>query len=195
MPLITQPPRHRLSMVLSRGRTVVTDTAVHDMPECRVDCRHCLGIGQPRRRRLRAALSDPRLSSFGHPEGQRSKRIQEAVKILDKCRVNFECEGQMATDVVFNHRLMQQQYPFCRLTGPVSVVIMPAFHWVSISTRCCRNSTAPPPSARCWSQQAGADRRTDAKALRYPQRWRRSDGYRAEPSRGSHAYSVSLLIK
>ena len=60
--------------------------------------------------------------------------MQEAVKILDQRRVDFEYDGDMAADVALNPRLMQQ-YPFCRLSGPANVLVMPAFHSASISTK------------------------------------------------------------
>ena len=41
----------------------------------------------------------------------------------------------MSADVALDHRLMQQQYPFCRLSGAANVLIMPAFHSASISTK------------------------------------------------------------
>ncbi|EFG9941122.1 NADP-dependent malic enzyme, partial [Escherichia coli] len=37
--------------------------------------------------------------------------------------------------VALNHQLMQKQYPFCRLSGPANVLVMPAFHSASISTK------------------------------------------------------------
>ncbi|TIT25888.1 MAG: NADP-dependent malic enzyme, partial [Mesorhizobium sp.] len=82
---------------------------------------------------------EPRLamlaySTFGHPQGERSERVQEAVRILDKRRVDFEYDGEMAADVALNARAMAQ-YPFIRLTGPANVLIMPAFHSASISTK------------------------------------------------------------
>src|SRR6185436_12983312 len=73
-------------------------------------------------------------STFGHPKGERSERVQDAVHILDKMRVDFEYDGEMAADVALNPELMAQ-YPFCRLTGPANVLVMPAFHSASISTR------------------------------------------------------------
>ena len=30
---------------------------------------------------------------------------------------------------------MREQYPFCRLSGPANVLVMPAFHSASISTK------------------------------------------------------------
>jgi malate dehydrogenase (oxaloacetate-decarboxylating)(NADP+) len=124
------------SIVLSRGRTViVADTAVHDMP----NAEELADIAEETAGFARRMGYEPRVamlaySTFGHPPGERSERVQEAVKILDKRRVDFEYDGEMAADVALNPRLMQQ-YPFCRLSGPANVLIMPAFHSASISTR------------------------------------------------------------
>ena len=60
--------------------------------------------------------------------------MREAVKILDGQRVDFEYEGEMAADVALNRELMAQ-YPFSRLKEPANVLIMPAFHSASISTK------------------------------------------------------------
>jgi len=73
-------------------------------------------------------------STFGHPEGERSMRVIEAVRLLDQRRVDFEYEGDMAADVALNPELMTA-YPFCRLSGPANVLVMPAFHSASISTK------------------------------------------------------------
>ena len=60
--------------------------------------------------------------------------MREAVKILDKRRVDFEYDGEMGADVALNARVMEQ-YPFCRLSGTANVLVMPAFHSASISTK------------------------------------------------------------
>ena len=73
-------------------------------------------------------------SSFGHPPGERTMRVQEAVRILDAQRVDFEYDGEMAADVALNRETMAA-YPFCRLTDTANVLIMPAFHSASISTK------------------------------------------------------------
>jgi malate dehydrogenase (oxaloacetate-decarboxylating)(NADP+) len=73
-------------------------------------------------------------STFGHPQGERSARVIEAVKILDQRRVDFEYEGDMAADVALNPEAAAA-YPFSRLAGPANVLIMPAFHSASISTK------------------------------------------------------------
>ncbi|WP_404926054.1 NADP-dependent malic enzyme [Mesorhizobium sp. ORM16] len=137
--VIDAKPGHRVigvSIVLARGRTViVADTAVHDMP----NAEQIADIAEEAAGFARRMGYEPRLamlaySSFGHPHGERSERIQEAVRILDKRRVDFEYDGEMAADVALNARAMAQ-YPFMRLTGPANVLIMPAFHSASISTK------------------------------------------------------------
>ena len=40
----------------------------------------------------------------------------------------------MSVDVALNTKVMQQ-YPFCRLTGPANILVMPARHSASISTK------------------------------------------------------------
>jgi malate dehydrogenase (oxaloacetate-decarboxylating)(NADP+) len=136
---IDPKPGHRVigvSLVLARGRTVlVADTAVTEMPNA-VDIAE---IAVEAARVARALGYEPRLallafSTFGHPAGERSERVREAVKLLDKQRVDFEYDGDMAADVALNMEL-REAYPFCRLSGPANVLIMPAFHSASISTK------------------------------------------------------------
>ena len=73
-------------------------------------------------------------SNFGQPRAERAEKIQEAVQILDAMRLDFEYDGEMSADVALNRELMAQ-YPFSRLTGPANVLVMPAFHSASISTK------------------------------------------------------------
>ena len=56
------------------------------------------------------------------------------MRILDQQRVDFEYDGEMAADVALNPDLMAA-YPFCRLSGPANVLVMPAFHSAAISTK------------------------------------------------------------
>ena len=49
------------------------------------------------------------------------------LRILDERRVDFEYDGDMAADVALNMEL-REAYPFCRLSGPANVLIMPAIH-------------------------------------------------------------------
>ncbi|MCA4922848.1 MAG: NADP-dependent malic enzyme, partial [Methylobacterium sp.] len=73
-------------------------------------------------------------STFGNPESERSERVREAVEILDRRRVDFEYDGEMGADVALNPEIMAA-YPFCRLSGPANVLVMPAFHSAAIATK------------------------------------------------------------
>ncbi|MDB5591171.1 NADP-dependent malic enzyme [Enterovirga sp.] len=137
--VIDHKPGHRVigvSLCLTRGRTVlVADTAVTDMPDAAALAEIAIeAAGVARRLGMEPRLGLLAFSTFGHPEGERSRHVREAVKILDGMRVDFEYDGDMAADVALNPELMAA-YPFCRLTGPANVLVMPAFHSASISTR------------------------------------------------------------
>ncbi|MAA99026.1 MAG: NADP-dependent malic enzyme [Stappia sp.] len=137
--VVDTKPGHRVigvSLALCRGRTVlVADTAVIDMPTSE----ELADIAEEAAHVARRLGYEPRVamlaySTFGHPRSERSEKVIEAVKILDRRRVDFEYDGEMGADVALNMDKMAA-YPFCRLTGPANVLVMPAFHSASISTK------------------------------------------------------------
>ncbi|AWB25519.1 NADP-dependent malic enzyme [Methylobacterium currus] len=137
--VIDHKPGHRVigvSLCLARGRAVlVADTAIHEMPSAE----ELAGIaieaaGVARRLGYEPRVAMLSFSTFGHPKAERAERVQEAVKILDGMRVDFEYDGEMAADVALDKDLLAQ-YPFSRLKQPANVLVMPAFHSASISTK------------------------------------------------------------
>ncbi|WP_436643662.1 NADP-dependent malic enzyme [Microbaculum sp. FT89] len=137
--VIDPKPGHSVigaSIALCRGRTVlIADTAIHDMPtaeELAAIAVEAAGVARRLGYEPRVALLA--YSTFGHPSGERSERLREAVKILDKRHVDFEYDGEMAADVALNREAMAA-YPFCRLSGPANVLVMPAIHSASIATK------------------------------------------------------------
>ena len=60
--------------------------------------------------------------------------MRNAVEVLNRRHVDFEFDGEMAADVALSKEAMAL-YPFCRLTGPANVLVMPAAHSASISTK------------------------------------------------------------
>jgi len=137
--VIDAKPGHRVigvSLCLARGHTVlVADTAIHEMPTAEELAEIAIeSAGVARRLGYEPRVALLSFSTFGHPRAERAEKIQEAVRILDEMRVDFEYDGEMAADVALNRDLMAQ-YPFSRLTGPANVLIMPAFHSASISTK------------------------------------------------------------
>ena len=109
--VIDPKPGHRvigLSMVVARGRTVlVADTAVTEMPTAEELAEIAIeAAGVARRLGHEPRLAMLAFSTFGHPQGERSACVMEAVKILDQQRVDFEYDGEMAADVALNPELM-----------------------------------------------------------------------------------------
>ena len=136
---IDPKPGHRVigvSLVIARGRTLlIADTAVTEMPGAQDIAEIAIeAAGVARKLGYEPRLALLAFSTFGHPPGDRAARVQEAVRILDQKRLDFEYDGEMAADVALNADLMAT-YPFCRLSGPANVLIMPAFHSASISTK------------------------------------------------------------
>ena len=137
--VIDAKPGHRVigvSLVLSRGRTVVVaDTAVTEMPDAKDLADTAVEVaGVARRLGYEPRLAMLAFSTFGHPPGDRAARVQEAVRILDQRRVDFEYDGEMAADVALNLEAAAA-YPFSRLSGPANVLVMPALHSAAISTK------------------------------------------------------------
>ena len=76
-------------------------------------------------------------STFGNPHGNWLDNIREAVTLLDARKPNFEYEGDMPPDVALNPALMAR-YPFCRLSGPANVLIMPGLQSANLSAKLLR---------------------------------------------------------
>ena len=126
-----------MTVMLCNGRTIfVADSNVHDMPnaaqlanitqESAEVVKEIFGI-EPR-----AALVS--YSNFGKPFTERSVYMRDAKKILDERNVDFEYDGEMGANTALNENLMRL-YPFCKLSGPANLLIMPAIHSASISTK------------------------------------------------------------
>jgi malate dehydrogenase (oxaloacetate-decarboxylating)(NADP+) len=137
--VIDDKPGHRVvgvSIIISHGRPVlVADTSITEMPNAEDLAEIAIeAAGVARRLGYEPRVALLAFSNFGHPVGERTLKVQEAVRILDSRRVDFEYDGEMGADVALNKELMAA-YPFCRLTDTANVLVMPAFHSAAISTR------------------------------------------------------------
>jgi malate dehydrogenase (oxaloacetate-decarboxylating)(NADP+) len=76
-------------------------------------------------------------STFGNPPGSWLDTIRGAVAILDERRPSFEYEGEMAPDAALNPSIMKN-YPFCRLSAPANILVMPGLQSANISAKLLR---------------------------------------------------------
>jgi malate dehydrogenase (oxaloacetate-decarboxylating)(NADP+) len=125
-----------LTMMLARGRTVfIADTMVHEVPTTV----EYADIAIQAAAKARQLGHEPRVaflsfSNFGDPLREKGKRVREAVEYLDTLKVDFEYDGEMSVNVALNPEL-RTLYPFCRLSGPANVLIMPALDPAIISAQ------------------------------------------------------------
>jgi malate dehydrogenase (oxaloacetate-decarboxylating)(NADP+) len=126
-----------LTILLARGQTVfISDTTVHELPTPE----ELADIAVQTAQKARQMGQVPRVallsfSNFGNPMREKAQRVRDAVTVLDKRQVDFEYDGEMGADVALDHGLMRRLYPFCRLSGPANVLIMPALHTANVSAK------------------------------------------------------------
>ena len=125
-----------VSVVVNRGKTLfISDTNITELP----DAMDLANIATSTAKFAREFGFEPRVaflsySTFGNPVGERMQKVRDAVKILDERDVDFEYEGDIAADVALDP-LHMLTYPFSRLSDAANVLIMPAIHSASISTK------------------------------------------------------------
>ena len=125
-----------LSIVLAKGRTLfVADTSITELP----DAEDLAEIAIKAANTVRKLGRTPRVaflsySTFGNPPGERGEKVREAIRILDQRNVDFEYEGEMPPELAL-HPDARAAYPFMRLSRDANVLVMPAIHSASISTR------------------------------------------------------------
>ena len=125
-----------ITLIVAKGKTLFfADTTVQELPTAEQLAHIAVRTAQGARRmghEPRVALLS--YSTFGNPMRERSDRIRDAVKVLDGMKVDFEYDGEMSVSVALNKEMMGL-YPFCRLTGPANVLVMPALHTADIASR------------------------------------------------------------
>ncbi len=125
-----------LTMIVARGRTVfIADSSVNEEPTSVM----LADIAEQAAAKARDLGHEPRVaflshSNFGNPLTDRGDRIRDAVALLDSRRTDFEYDGDLSADVALDPDLMAL-YPFCRLSGPANVLVMPDLDAANISAK------------------------------------------------------------
>ena len=125
-----------ITAVINRGKMVlIADTLVHEWPEKE----DLADIAERAAEVARSLGLVPRVafasfSNFGYPVSERAEKMKMAAAVLDERGVGFEYDGEMTVDVALNPEVMKN-YPFCRLSGPANILVVPARHSASISVK------------------------------------------------------------
>jgi len=124
-----------MDMIITKHRTVfVSDVAINELPSAE----ELADIAELTAAKAAQMNHEPRVaflsySNFGNPMREKSERIRDAVCEMDKRKVDFEYDGEMSADVALNAELLSL-YPFCRLSAPANVLVMPALHSAHIAS-------------------------------------------------------------
>ncbi len=143
MHIIPPKPGHRvfgLSVVLGRdNRTIfMADTTVSPTPSPEDLASIAIQSSQEARKMgIEPRVAFLSFSNFGASTHRNPSAMRQAVEILDGMDVDFEYDGEMMADVALNAELMQL-YPFCRLSKPANILIMPGLQTSNISTKLLR---------------------------------------------------------
>ena len=125
-----------VTALIHKGRIIlISDTLVQEWPnekDLADIAENAAGVA--RQLGLEPRVAFVSFSTFGHPVSERAEKMYLAPAELDARAVNFEYEGEMAVDVALNMKAMEA-YPFCRLTGPANILVVPARHSASISVK------------------------------------------------------------
>lgn len=124
-----------ISLVVAKGKTIFfSDTTVNELPTSEQLAQIAVKTAEKAKRmghQPRVAMLA--FSTFGNPKREKSERIIDAVKILDGMNVDFEYDGEMSASVALNKEMLSL-YPFCRLSAPANVLVMPGLHSAHIAS-------------------------------------------------------------
>ena len=77
-------------------------------------------------------------SNFGDIYTKSNEKIKKAIEILDSKSLDFEYDGEMSPDIALNNKI-KDLYPFCKLSGPANILIMPDLASAAIATKLLKN--------------------------------------------------------
>jgi malate dehydrogenase (oxaloacetate-decarboxylating)(NADP+) len=128
-----------IHVMVGKNQTVfLADTTINERPSAE----ELVVIAKETAAVARRLGHEPRVaflsySTFGNPAGRWLESVRDAVHILDQEQAGFEYDGDMAPDAALNPKIMAL-YPFCRLTAPANVLIMPGLQSANISAKLLR---------------------------------------------------------
>jgi malate dehydrogenase (oxaloacetate-decarboxylating)(NADP+) len=115
-----------ISIVIIDGKTLfIADTAINNTPDAKQLARIAIKTSEI----VKYMGYIPRValiahSNFGSFNNESAVKCREAIEILDKLKLDFEYDGEMAIDTAINSESIKT-YPFCRLTDTANILVMP----------------------------------------------------------------------
>jgi malate dehydrogenase (oxaloacetate-decarboxylating)(NADP+) len=126
-----------IAMLITKGKMVfIADTTAHAYPSAE----EIADIAVQSAGKARQMGQEPRVallsfSNFGNPPREEVRRVRDAVTLLDQRNLDFEYDGEMSADVALDLRLMRDRYPFCRLSAPANVLVMPGLNSANLASQ------------------------------------------------------------
>ena len=123
-------------MLGEHGRSIfIADTLIHERPNPQQLADIVVGAAAA----ARSLGHEPRVallsySTFGNPMHPTGNAKRQAVAQLEARGLDFENHGEMSPDVALDEGY-RAMYPFCRLTGPANILVMPGLHSSHITSR------------------------------------------------------------
>ncbi|NBX74710.1 MAG: NADP-dependent malic enzyme, partial [Alphaproteobacteria bacterium] len=126
-----------ISLIMANGRTVfMSDTAVNELP----DSDTLADIAVRTAAWVKRLGHTPRVAllsyvNFGQPSREYPDVVTRTLETLSARKVDFEFDGEMTADIALDYDLMKKLYPFCRLSGPANVLVMPGLRSATIAAK------------------------------------------------------------
>ena len=130
-------PVFGLTLLVAQGRTLfIGDTMINELPSPS----EMADMAVASAAKARQLGHEPRVallsfSNFGNPWREKAQPVRDAVSELKRRNVDFEFDGEMTADMALDKDLRDRFYPFCSLSGPANILIMPGLHSAHISSR------------------------------------------------------------
>jgi malate dehydrogenase (oxaloacetate-decarboxylating)(NADP+) len=129
-----------ITVVVGRNHTIlIADTAVTERPTAEQYAAIAMRSSAfARRMGIEPRVAFTSYTTFGNPPGVHVEELRGAVELLSGFKGEFEFEGEMAPDVALNYEMQKRFYPFTRLSGPATILVMPGLQSASLSAKLLR---------------------------------------------------------
>ncbi|MFQ3307550.1 MAG: malate dehydrogenase (oxaloacetate-decarboxylating)(NADP+) [Candidatus Midichloriaceae bacterium] len=113
----------------------IADTAIHQSPSSEILSEIAIGTAsEVKKLGITPRVAFISSSTFGSSKDDNSKKIANAIKILNDKNVDFEYDGEMQANVALNESLLAK-YPFAKLHKSANILIMPCLRSADIAIK------------------------------------------------------------